>query len=151
MLIRAVCLDSENINTLENAIQCYELVLDNFPVKLNDIIRISLKILDIDSDHVEAMITLACYRDHPLVSLDLEDAIRMLEWAKDIEPNNLMVNLTLAKLYSESGQIGKSRSLFRQVIKHSESGSCGLLDSFHEKKRSHPETGRRKPPKFGVN
>jgi tetratricopeptide (TPR) repeat protein len=148
---KAVFLETENIPLLERAIQCYELVLNTFPDKMNDIIRVCLRILDLDPDHVESMITLAYHREHPYVALDLEDTIRMLEWAKEVDPDNSYIDITLARLYSEAGHIGKARELLKQAMDSMETDSPyqnGIR--YPQKSRPH-KSGFGQTRKFGAN
>jgi tetratricopeptide (TPR) repeat protein len=112
----AVTLAPENISVLENAIDCYVLILKEFPDKLDEIVRLSLNILDLDPCNVEAMITLATYRNHPRVNLSLEDTIGMMEWAKEIKPANIIIHFTLAKLYGEAGKLEKAQALYAEIV-----------------------------------
>jgi hypothetical protein len=53
-LDQAITKISDDISLLENAIQSYELDLARFPDRIDNVIRLCLKILDLNPDHVEA-------------------------------------------------------------------------------------------------
>ncbi len=150
---RAVSTLPDNIAILEAAIHCYELTLSSYPDKLNDIIHLCLKILDLDPDNVEAMITLAFHREHPGVALELGDAIRMLEWAKEVDPDNRLVDFTLGRLYAESGQYNRAKKLFREVTARTDPESAEATDSQHYLKslRAKSGKGRKYGRKYGTN
>jgi tetratricopeptide (TPR) repeat protein len=117
---RAVAQAPEDLGILESAIHCYELTLHDFPEKFNEIIRLNLKVLDIDPENIDAMVTLASHREHPGVALSLEDAIRMLEWAQDIDSDNNIVAFALSRLYMEAGQYEEGKKLYERVLQNSE-------------------------------
>jgi hypothetical protein len=48
LIDQSVALAPDNLAILESAIRCYELILGDFPEKQNEIIQLSLKILDVD-------------------------------------------------------------------------------------------------------
>lgn len=151
MVDKATASMPENITLLKNAVFCYEMAIGDFPDKIDDIIRLCLKILDIDPDNVEAMITLACHRNHPGVALDYGDAIRMLEWAKEIEPDNMLVYFTLARLHMEAGHYKQARQIYRQIITHTESYSRDSLNARHQLKSIRPKSKYKRLRKYGVN
>jgi tetratricopeptide (TPR) repeat protein len=68
---KAASLSPQNIPILEEAVACYELTLSDFPDKLEDVLKLYLKILDLNPDHVGAMLALASHREHPVVKLSL--------------------------------------------------------------------------------
>jgi len=109
---KAMAQNIEKISILEMAIECYELVLHDFPDKIKDILRLCLKVLDLDPEHANCMVTLARHRKDPNVALSLEDTIRMLEWAHDVEPMNKTVDLTLYELYIEKGMYDKAHNIY---------------------------------------
>jgi tetratricopeptide (TPR) repeat protein len=139
----------DNIVILEAAVHCYELTLNTYPDKLNNIICLCLKILDLDPDNVEAMITLAFHREHPGVALELGDAIRMLEWAKEVAPNNILVDFTLGRLYAESGQYNLAKRSFRKATSKTDPRSTEAADSQHYLKSLRSKS--RKYRKYGMN
>jgi tetratricopeptide (TPR) repeat protein len=114
-----------NVPVLEKAISCYELILDDYPDKINDIIGLCLNILNSNPNHIESMIILAGHRKHPSVSLSLGDATRMLEWALETEPDNLLVAYSLARLYVESRRYKRARELFQQVLDRGTTEAAG--------------------------
>jgi tetratricopeptide (TPR) repeat protein len=117
---QAVALASDDLSVLEAAVHCYELTLNDFPEKLNEIIRLNLKILDLDPENVDAMVTLASHREHPRVALSLDDAIRMMEWAQDVAPGNNIVAFILSRLYMEAGKHEEAKKLYKQVLQNGE-------------------------------
>ncbi len=151
LINKAVALAPDNIVVLETAIHCYELVQNDFPEKLNDVIRLCLKVLDLNPDHVECMITLATYRENPSVALSLEDTIRMLEWAQELEPNNIYVAFTLARLYSEAGLHRKARKLYQQVESNSKPDSEEYLDARNQTQSLNTKNERKKYRKYSKN
>ena len=151
LIDKALSFAPENISILERAILSYELVLNDFPDKLNDIIRLCLKILDLDPDHVNCMVTLAYHRHHPGVALKSIDAIQMLEWAKEVEPNNILVDSALARLYMESGNYRRARSLYQKIIANTDSDSMESLDAQRQIKSVRPESRFKRRRKYGVN
>jgi hypothetical protein len=91
---------------------------------------------------------LANYPNHPEVALSLEDAIGMLEWAKDIEPSNNLVAISLASLHLEAGQYKPAQKLYQQVSDNSR------LDIPHYSQQMKPRPQRnttKKLRKHGVN
>ncbi len=116
LLDKALPMIPENLALLEAAIHGYELTLRDFPEKLNAILQLSLQILQFNPDHIESMITLADHREHPQVALSLTEAIRMMEWAQEVEPRNPYVNFTLVRLYNEAGQLRKAKRLYKQSV-----------------------------------
>lgn len=123
MVDKAISRVTDKVSLLESAVHCYELTLNEFPDRLNDILQICLRILELDPEHIESMITLADHRENPRVALPLADAIRMMEWAQEIAPGNIYVNFTLARLYHEAGQHQKARRLYQKSVVGSESNS----------------------------
>jgi tetratricopeptide (TPR) repeat protein len=150
LLDKAVFLAPEDIDILENAVPSYELIVNDSPDKLDKLINICLKILEQDSNHIESMITLANHRGHPGVTLSLSDAIRMLEWATEVEPNNKFAASTLGRLYLEAGQYKKARAILKKVVSKfnpdsgNNSGVKDLTQSFSKGKIK-----RRR--KYGIN
>lgn len=116
LMDKAAVFDFDNVSVLEMVIECYELVLYDFPDKIKDILRLCLKVLDLDPEQVNCMITLARHRKDPNVALSLEDTIGMLEWAHDVEPTDKMVDLTLYQLYIEAGNYDKALNIHQEVI-----------------------------------
>jgi len=151
LLDKVVALSPDNISVLEKALACYELTLNDFPEKLNIIVRLALKILEIDPDHIEAMITLAYHREHPCVALSLADTIRMLEWAREVEPDNFYVSFSLARLYIEAGKYNLANSQFQQVLANSEPDSWEALDAGYKIKFLHSKSKIKRHPKYGFN
>jgi tetratricopeptide (TPR) repeat protein len=147
---KAVSTDTNNIHTLEKAISCYELVLNDFPSKLDDIIKLSLKILDLDPDHVDSMITLANHRNSPGVSLSLADTTRMLEWAREVEPDNVFAAYTLARLYAEARQYQKARTLYQQIMANG-SDQAKEAVSTEKQLKSKSKSKNKQVRKYGVN
>ncbi len=147
---RAVALAPEDVSILEMAVHCYELVLNDFPDRLNDIIRLSLRILDLDPDHVDAMITLAGHREHPRVKLSLEDAIRMLEWAQEVAPDNVYVAFSLTRLYMEARQYDEARKTYRRVVSGTGPGSARTPNTQFLSQSLHPKRPR-KHRRYGKN
>jgi thioredoxin-like negative regulator of GroEL len=78
------------------------------------------------------MLALASHREHPVVKLSLEDAIRMMEWARDIEPGNHLVAFTLARLYVETGMLQEAKALYNQI--NSPTDLPGLINTQSEAK-----------------
>lgn len=148
---KATALASDNISILEKAIACYEIALGDFPEKLNVIIRLSLKMLEINPHHIEAMITLAYHREHPSIALSLADTIRMLEWAKEVEPDNLYVNFSLGRLYIEAGKYSQANVLYQQVLASSDPNSLEALDARNKIKSLHSKSKIKRHPKYGLN
>ncbi len=152
ILVKAIeDIKAENIEILENAIHCYELTLSSFPEKINEIIRLCLKILDIDPDHIESMIIIANHREHPYVALNLPDAVRMLEWAKEVEPNNTLIDFALARLYIEAGRVVEAKKLFKKVVNDSQPGSKDALDALRQIKTIRDQNKHKRYRKYGVN
>jgi tetratricopeptide (TPR) repeat protein len=148
---KAVAAAQNNIAILERAIQCYELALKDFPEKINEIIHLSLVILNEDPDHVESMITLAYHREHPSVTLSIEDAIRMLEWAKEVKPGNVFVDFALARLYAEAGKFGAAKKLYKQVAETSKPGSQDSVKAHLQMKSIRDKSRQKKHRQYGVN
>jgi tetratricopeptide (TPR) repeat protein len=119
MVDKSMALEPDMIPVLEQAIACYELTLNDFPDKLDNIVKLCFRILDINPDHIESMLILANQRNRPGVTLSLEDAIGMLEWAQEVEPENKFVTFTLARLYLESGRFAEAKTLFSHIISSS--------------------------------
>lgn len=113
---KAMAFQPEKVPVLEDAIDCYELVLNDFPDKLDDIVKVCFRILEINPDHVESMVILANSRNRLGVTLSLEDAIGMLEWACEVEPDNTLAASTLARLLLEAGRFNEAKTLFSRVI-----------------------------------
>jgi cytochrome c-type biogenesis protein CcmH/NrfG len=97
------------------------------------------------------MITLAYHREHPGVALSLNDTIRMLEWAHEVDPSNVLVNLALARLYSEKGQYDKARMLYRKTLLQVNPNSFEAMNTQSQigSFNSRPKT--KKVRKFGIN
>jgi hypothetical protein len=70
--------------------------------RLDDIIRLSVVILNLDPCDIESMLIIAHHREHPYVKLPLTDAIAMMEWAREIEPDNVYVACIIERLYLET-------------------------------------------------
>ncbi len=139
---QAVALSPNNIRILEEAVACYELTLGDFPEKLEDVLKLYLQMLDLNPDHIVAMLALANHREHPCVRLSLEDAIGMLEWAKEIEPTNHLVAFTLARLYVEAGRLEEAKVLYEQISSSEESSKT--VHNQNESKPSKPTTTKSK-------
>jgi pentatricopeptide repeat protein len=150
LIDRAVAQETDNIPLLEKAISGYELILNDFPDRLNAIVRISLKILDLDPNHIDSMITLASHRENPGVSLSLEEATRMLEWAREVEPNNIFAAYALARLYAEARQYKKARDIYRQIMENGGRGAEEAVNAEH-KVRSKTKDKNKRMRKYGVN
>jgi tetratricopeptide (TPR) repeat protein len=150
LIDKAVKEAPEDISILEKAVHCYELILNDQPEKLNDLLNICLKILNLNPEHIESMITLANHRNHPAVTLSLDEAIRMLQWAVEVEPNNKMAAATLARLYLEAGQYNKARGLFKKVmaVTHSDFKSD---PAGRDLKQVFPKTKNKRHRKYGIN
>jgi tetratricopeptide (TPR) repeat protein len=116
---RAIALEPDRVPVLEEAIACYELVLNDIPDKLQEIIKLCFKILDLDPNHIESMVTLANLKDRPGATLSLEDSIAMMEWAYEIEPGSTFVAFTLARLYMEAGRFSEAKVLFAHIMSSS--------------------------------
>ncbi len=140
---QAVALSPNNIRILEEAVACYELTLGDFPEKLEDVLKLYLQLLDLNPDHIAAMLALANHREHPCVRLSLEDAIGMLEWAKEIEPTNHLVAFTLARLYVEAGRLQEAKVLYEQISSSSQESS-GTMPKRDENKPSKSTTTKSK-------
>ena len=144
LIEKAVSLAPDDESILETAVHCYVLILNDFPEKSNDIIHLSLKILNLNPDHTEAMITLASHREHPGVKLSLTDSIRMLEWAKEIEPDNIYVTFALARLCLENRNYTKARNLYQEVVASNAPESLETLDAQALLKSLKPRNRHRK-------
>jgi hypothetical protein len=69
---------------------------------LDNIIRLSLIILDWDPCDIESMLIIANHREHPRVKLSLADTIAMLEWARELAPANVFIPCIIVRLYAET-------------------------------------------------
>lgn len=148
---KAISLGTHNITILESAIHCYELILNDFPEKINNIIQLCLKVIESNPEHIDCMVTLATHRDHPSVALSLDEAIKMLEWAREIEPANSYVAFTLVRLYSEAGEYRKARRLYKQGVFHLKPNSIQATPHDYQEKSWHPKIKRKKYRKYGKN
>lgn len=151
LLDKATSLAPDDIFISEGAIHGYELVLNDFPEKLDNIIQLCLHVLDLDPNHIECMITLAHHREHPSVALSLADTIRMLEWAKEVEPDNVFVDLALARLYTENAQYGEAKKLYRSIIQNSGTGDKESKNAQHGINTLRSKSRTKKSRKYGVN
>jgi tetratricopeptide (TPR) repeat protein len=141
---QAVALAPESIPVLEEAVACFELRLDDYPEKLEDVLKLYLKILDLNPDHIEAMLILANHREHPCVRLSLEDAIGMLEWAKQIDPANHFVAFTLARLYVETGKLQEAKDLYEQINSSSSDDKSTAINTPELNRSTKPATPKPK-------
>lgn len=116
MVDRAIAHQPDRVAVLEDAIDCYELALNDFPDKLDEIVKVCFRILEVNPDHVESMVILATNRDRPGVALSLDDAIGMMEWACDIEPDNALAALTLTHLLLEAERFNEAKTLFTRIV-----------------------------------
>jgi predicted Zn-dependent protease len=85
------------------------------------------------------------------VALSLDDTIRMLEWAEDIDPSNVYVTFTLARLYTEAGQHEKARKLFKQITKNSQSASPEVQDALNQVKSRQAQDKHKRYRKYSKN
>jgi hypothetical protein len=69
--------------------------------RLDDIVWLSVIILNLDPCDIESMLIIANHREHPYVKLSLTDTLAMMEWAREIEPDNVYVAHIIARLYLE--------------------------------------------------
>jgi tetratricopeptide (TPR) repeat protein len=142
MLDKIAVKPPDDINLIEEALHNYELIQSDHPEKLNNIIRLCLTILNTNPDHVESMTVLARNRKHFEVALSLEDAIRMLEWAHELEPDNILAALTLANLYIEAGKYASANSIYRKINKIAREDSQAALKKQNQSLSQHPRSGK---------
>jgi tetratricopeptide (TPR) repeat protein len=151
MVERALSLSTEDIHLLESALHSYEILQNAFPEKLREIIRLAHKLVNVDPEHVEAMVILATHKENPDVALSLGDAIRMMEWAQEIAPSNNIVAFTLSKLYYEAGYYRKARILHKRVVENSRPDSDANLKETQQDWAARVKSQKKDRPKFGRN
>jgi tetratricopeptide (TPR) repeat protein len=148
---RVAASTSDDISVLEAAVHCYELTLNDFPEKFNEIIRLNLRILDLDPENIDAMVTLASHREHPGVALSLDDAIRMVEWAQDVAPGNNIVAYTLSRLYMEAGKYEAAKKLYNDVLQNDEANPKKIKGPDQPSKSDRARSQTKRYRKYGRN